>query len=141
MDRRLAEILALALALALPLAAIADDWVRDEAGRCERKWTPGSLASGPAAVANGLMLPVRSLAGSFTDGLSGVLMSPLALAVGTAEGIVWIFQGCADTITGGSLGLAPPGASTLQLRPLQQLPPRARDLGDLDDYREDRCHP
>jgi hypothetical protein len=128
----------LTLALAIPGAGTADDWVRDEAGRCEREWTPGSLARGPAAVANGLMLPFRSLAGSFTDGVSGALLSPLALAVGTAEGIVWIFQGFADTLTGGSLGIAPHGATTLRLRPVLQLPPGERDL---DEYREDRCQP
>jgi len=138
MDRRLAAVLASILALAMPVAAIADDWVRDEAGRCEREWTPGSLARGPAAVANGLVLPFRSLAGSFTDGLPGVLLSPLSLAVGMAEGIVWIFQGVAETFTGGSLGLAPHGATTLQLRPVQQLPLGKRDL---DEYREDRCQP
>ena len=78
MDRRLGAVLALTLALAIPGAGMADDWVRDEAGRCEREWTPGSLARGPAAVASGLMLPFRSLAGSFTDGVSGALLSPLA---------------------------------------------------------------
>jgi hypothetical protein len=138
MDLRSGAVLVLTLALATPLAAIADDWVRDEAGRCQREWTPGSLARGPAAAANGLMLPLRSLAGSFTDGVSGALLSPLGLAVGTAEGIVWIFQGVAETLTGGSLGLAPHGATTLQLRPVLQLPPGKRDL---DEYREDRCQP
>jgi len=138
MDRRLGAVLALTLALAIPGAGMADDWVLDEAGRCEREWTPGSLARGPAAVANGLLLPFRSLAGSFTDGVSGALLSPLALAVGTAEGIVWIFQGCADTLTGGSLGIAPYGATTFQLHPVQQLPLRERNL---DEYREDLCQP
>ena len=138
MDRRLGAVLVLTLALAIPGAGMADDWVRDETGRCEREWTPGSLARGPAAVVSGLMLPFRSLAGSFTDGVSGALLSPLGLAVGTAEGIVWIFQGLADTLTGGSLGIAPHGATTLQLRPVLQIPPGERDL---DEYREDRCQP
>jgi len=138
MDRRLAAILVSILALATPAAATADAWVRDEAGRCEREWTPGSLARGPAAVANGLMLPFRSLAGSFGAGLSGALLSPLSLAVGMAEGIVWIAQGFADALTGGSLGIAPSGATTLQLRPVRQIPPGERDL---DEYREDRCQP
>jgi hypothetical protein len=128
----------LTLALAVPGAVLADDWVRDEAGRCERQWTPGSLARGPTAVVSGLMLPFRSLAGSFSDGVPGALLSPLALAVGTAEGIVWIFQGFADALTGGSLGIAPHGATTLRLRPVLQLPSGERDL---DEYREDRCQP
>lgn len=76
MDRRLGAVLALTLALATPVAAIADDWVRDETGRCRREWTPSSLARGPAAVVNGLVLPFRSLAGSFTDGVWGALLSP-----------------------------------------------------------------
>ena len=67
----LGAVLALTLALAIPGAGMADNWVRDAAGRCEREWTPGSLARGPTAVANGLMLPFRSLAGS--------LMMPQAL--------------------------------------------------------------
>jgi hypothetical protein len=117
---------------------MADDWVRDEAGRCEREWTPGSLARGPAAVANGLLLPFRSFAGGFTDGVPGALLSPLALLAGGAEGIVWIFQGCAETLMGGRFGLTPHGTATLQLRPVLQLPPGERDL---DEYREDRCQP
>jgi hypothetical protein len=138
MGRRLGAVLVLSLTLAVPGAVLADDWVRDEAGRCQREWTPGSLARGPTAVVSGLLLPFRSLAGSFSDGVSGALLSPLGLAVGTAEGIVWIFQGCAETLTGGSLGLAPHGATTLQLRPVLQVPPGERDL---DEYREDRCPP
>ena len=126
------------MSLAIAGAGMADAWVRDAVGRCEREWTAKSLARGPAAAANGLVLPFRSLAGSYTDGDSGALLSPLALLVGTAEGIVWIFQGCAETLTGGSLGLAPHGVATLRLRPVLQLPPGERDL---DEYREDRCPP
>ena len=47
------------------------------------------------------MLPFRSFAGGFTHGVSGALLSPLALIVGAAEGIVWTFQGIAETLTGG----------------------------------------
>jgi hypothetical protein len=138
MDRRRGAVLVFALALALPGAGSADEWVRDEEGRCEREWTPVSLTRGPAAVANGLMLPFRSFAGSFTDGVPGALASPLSLAVGAAEGIVWIFQGVADTVTGGSLAFAPNGATTLQLRPVLQVP---FDDRDLHEYREDLCQP
>jgi hypothetical protein len=138
MHRRLGAVLVSVLFLAAPGAVLADDWVRDEAGRCQREWTPSSLARGPTAVVSGLLLPFRSLAGSFTGGIPGALLSPLGLAVGTAEGIVWIFQGCAETLTGGSLGLAPHGATTLQLRPVLQVPPGDRNL---DEYREDRCQP
>ena len=42
------------------------------------------------------------------------------------------------TLTGGSLGIAPHGATTLRLRPVLQVPPGERDL---DEYREDRCQP
>jgi hypothetical protein len=138
MGRRWGAVLVLSLSLVIPGAVLADDWVRDEAGRCQREWTPSSLARGPTAVVSGLLLPFRSLAGSFTDGVAGALLSPLGLLVGTAEGIVWIFQGCAETLTGGSLGIAPHGATTLQLRPVLQVPPGERDL---DEYREDRCQP
>ena len=128
---------ALAASLLLPAAAAADRWVRDADGVCRREWTPSSMARGPIAMGNTVLLPFRSLAGSFTDGWEGAVLFPLSLMVGLAEGFMWAVTGAAELLTGGAVALAPEGAvEGLSIRPVTQLPPSLRNL---DAYDVDRC--
>jgi hypothetical protein len=126
------------LAAALvPEAAQADNWTRDADGHCQREWTARSLARGPIAVGNGVLLPFRSLAGGFTAGWVGAVLSPVGLMVGLGEGILWIVQGAADLATGGVAPFAPEGAADrLHFSPVVQFPMGRRSL---DEYRVDGC--
>ncbi|MDJ0848726.1 MAG: hypothetical protein QNK04_10135 [Myxococcota bacterium] len=129
--------LALPALLASPPPAGADRWVRDEEGLCHREWTPRSLARGPIAMANGLLLPFRSFYGGFTAGWQGAVLSPLGLFVGLAEGFGWLGIGAAELATGGAFGLAPEGAvHQIEVGPVVQMPLGRRTL---DEYEVDRC--
>ena len=99
--------LAVALVLGFSLdAGAADLWVRDGSGQCVKSWSPSSLARGPRAMLGALLLPFRSLAGSFTDGAVAAVLSPFSLVVGLAEAGSWFIAGALDTATAGSLRLA-----------------------------------
>ncbi|MFQ5697027.1 MAG: hypothetical protein ACE5IL_01930 [Myxococcota bacterium] len=120
----------LALAAALlalsPGPASADAWRRDASGICERTWTAGSLLRGPTAIANGIVLPLRSLVGSLLGGPAALATSPIGMAIGTGEGIAWVLVGSLETVTGGTLGVTPETATKLRLSPVLQLPFGAR---------------
>lgn len=135
-SRRWAPALLLALSLS-PSAAGADEWVVDDTGQCVRNWTPRSLARGPIAMTNGILLPFRSLAGGFTDGVVGAVMSPIGFFVGLGEGVIWLTTGVFELLSGGAVGLAPEGVVTdVLFAPVPQFPLGARDL---EEYRVELC--
>jgi len=65
------------------------------------------------------------------------VLSPLGLAVGLGEGILWAVQGAFDLVSGGIVPVAPEGAADrLHLSPVTQFPLGVRSL---DEYRVDGC--
>jgi hypothetical protein len=124
-------------ALLLAPAASADRWVRDAEGRCQREWTRASLARGPIAMLNGVLLPFRSLAGAFSAGGRAALFAPASLILGFAEGVSWLVGGTLETLSGGAFGIPPAGAAArLDVSPVVQLPASQRSL---EVYRVDLC--
>jgi hypothetical protein len=118
-------------------SARADRWVRDDEGLCRREWTPASLARGPIAMANGLILPFRSLAGGLTGGVPAALASPVGMVLGLAEGVSWIAVGTLEIASGGAVGFAPEGAADrLHFGRVVQLPLGRRNL---EAYRTELC--
>jgi hypothetical protein len=137
MPRRCLLTAALATLLLVPAPARAGRWLREADGTCRYEWTPRSLARGPIAMGNGVLMPFRSLAGSASNGWLAGLLLPLGLMVGLAEGIAWTTVGAVETVSGGALALAPEGAADrLHFSPVLQFPLGRRSL---DEYRADGC--
>lgn len=132
-------LLATMLWMLLPPAAFADAWARDASGICERSWTLGSLLRGPTAMVNGLALPLRSLAGSLIGGPVAAATSPVGLAIGIGEGIGWVLVGSLETVTGGTLGVAPEVATSLHVSPVLQFPFGARRYSTRDASHRAGC--
>jgi hypothetical protein len=129
--------LAIATLLLLPAPARAERWLRDADGVCRRQWTPRSLARGPLAMGNGVLMPFRSLAGAASGGWLAALLLPLGVMTGLAEGIAWTSVGAVETLSGGAFALAPEGAADrLHFSPVVQFPLGRRSL---DEYRADGC--
>ncbi len=129
------------------------NWVVDENGQCVEKWVPSDAVQGPTAIINGVMMPVRSVAGAIYLGgtcvfdnnckirVSEVWMAPVFLVLSTVAGIIegtsWVVRGAGDTITGGAFHLTPDEAGKLSIMPVIQLPDARRTPYEWG-Y-EDRC--
>jgi hypothetical protein len=104
-------------------------WVVDERGACVEEWRSGDLLRGPMAIANVPLVPFRSAVGGWqlaredkTPGLQRKFMLPAMLTLGggvmgTAEAVLWLGTGLADTLTGGAFSIAPDEATTLSVSP------------------------
>ena len=127
---RLAARLALA-ALGLTFAPPARaGWTVDATGTCVETSVAPPAAQGPVAMMNALALPFRSAVGGGEVAAAGdqsggnklaltVLSWPALVGAGFGIGLVempiWLLTGLADTVTLGSLDLAPDAAKALTL--------------------------
>ena len=119
----------LSLSLVAGLVALAAEpacgrsaWETNDAGECVRVWSAAELGRGPIAMTNGVLLPIRELAGGATDGVWGVVWLPIAVAGGAVEGLGWVSAGFLDTLTGGAFAISPDGIAQLHAGPVLQLP-------------------
>lgn len=114
-------------------AAAEPRWERDAEGRCVRVWTPSELARGPVGLANGLILPVRALAGSPRGGVAGIALAPVSLLVAGVEGLGLVCAGFTDLVTGGVFAVVPDGSSRLRVDPVLFFPEGKRSFDEYDD--------
>jgi hypothetical protein len=104
-------------------------WVVGADDTCVEQWASSDLLRGPTAIANGPLLPLRTLAGGaqyawnspewwpWQIGIMGPAVTLVSGAGGMVEGLWWIGTGVADTLTGGYFALAPEPATHLSLAP------------------------
>jgi hypothetical protein len=109
----------------LSVRPVAAAWVVDPQGACVEEWRSGDLLRGPTAIANAPLVPFRSAVGGWQlaredqqGGIQRKLMLPAMLTLGgavmgTAEAVIWLGTGLADTLTGGVFTIAPDEATTL----------------------------
>jgi len=108
-------------------------WTIDPRGDCVEAWQPSDLLRGPAAIANSVVLPVRSAIGGFQlgrqepgpDWKSRIMLPPLLTVagggMGLLEGLLWMGTGLGDTVSGGALALAPVEATRMSVDPVTPL--------------------
>ena len=73
-------------------------------------------------VEGGELPVIRELVGGVTDGVWGVVLSPIAAVSGAIEGAGWVSAGFLDTLTGGALAISPDGIAQLHASLVLQLP-------------------
>lgn len=119
--------LSMIVACAVAGAASASEWVVDGQGDCVRRWTPADLARGPAAMLNGLTMPVRQLVGGGQAGMdppdaTAAVRVPalglIGLGTGTFEGLFVVSQGLVELLTGGYFGVVPDDVAEPSLAPM-----------------------
>jgi hypothetical protein len=141
--------LIIAAALLARASVVGGAWMVGADGTCVEHWAPSDLLRGPAAIADGPLLPVRTLAGGaqyawntpewwpWQIGVLGPAVTLVSGAGGMVEGLWWVGTGVADTLTGGYFAIAPERATQLSLRP--EVSRVIADAGPTTTPTEDRC--
>ncbi len=103
--------IALLMMIWFPPPAQATEHRMGEWGACSPSWTSQDIGRGPSGVVNGVSLPFRALYGSLADSWETRLLSPLAVIVGSFEGVAQVGAGIFDLLSLGYFQLGP--SSTL----------------------------
>ena len=84
-------------------------------------------------MANGVLLPFRTIPGGVTGGMWGVLLTPASFAAGAVEGMTLLTAGLLDTFSAGALAISPNGISELQTAAVIQFPEAERSCDAYND--------
>lgn len=146
---RLASTLILVTALLVRAGVAPAAWTVDANGACVEKWAADDLLRGPTAIANGPLLPLRTMAGGAEYAWNtsewwpwqiaglGTAVVIISGAAGVVEGVWWMCTGLVDTLTGGALQVAPERAVQLSIQP--ELPLLIADAKPTPQPTTDRC--
>lgn len=148
-DLSLLAFLLILLAFAVPGRAA---WVVDADGRCVETWSPSAMATGPRAIADAPLVPVRYGAGAVQElrepaprGFTGdsvffrALYAPLAFVAALQDSVTRASFGVADTVTAGAFHIGDDDAAqfTTEATPLGVLAPLSQP--PLEPHPLDPC--